>query len=67
MTNRIEAIKKEEETATISIFNNLGQLVLQGNFSIENSSISLVSLSSGLYTYQLVSGKNIQTGKLIKK
>ena len=58
---------KEEETATISIFNNLGQLVLQGSLSINNASLSLMSLSSGLYTYQLVSGENTQTGKLIKK
>ncbi|KAF2518725.1 S8 family serine peptidase [Flavobacterium salilacus subsp. salilacus] len=58
---------KEGQMTTISIFNNLGQLVQQGNLSVNNPSLSLLSLSSGLYTYQLVSGKNIQTGKLIKK
>lgn len=54
------------DSATISIFNNLGQLVLAQNIQ-SGFDIDLESFSSGIYLYTIKSRDFVQTGKLIKK
>ncbi len=52
--------------ATISLFNGLGQKVFNTKISKNDSQLSLVDLSSGIYLYKIESDNYSQTGKIIK-
>ncbi len=54
-------------TATITFYNALGQLILDKNVSQSFSTISLQSLSSGVYFYKIETNSFSQSGKIIKK
>lgn len=54
------------DSATISILNNLGQLVLEQNIQ-SGFAIDLQSFPFGIYLYTIKSRDFVQTGKLIKK
>jgi subtilisin family serine protease len=51
----------------ISIFNNLGQMVLNQSNLNQIQNISLQSLESGIYFYKIAIANENFTGKLIKK
>ena len=52
--------------AKFSLFNNLGQLVLENNSLQQHDIISLERLNLGMYFYKIESGSYTQTGKIIK-
>ncbi|WP_396195255.1 S8 family serine peptidase [Flavobacterium sp.] len=52
--------------ASISIYNNLGQLILEEEIN-PDAIIVFDNLSNGIYTYSLKSGDFVQFGKLVKK
>lgn len=51
--------------ATLSLYNGLGQLVLEKEMSL-NDIISIENLASGIYVYKIRSNAQVQSGKLIK-
>ena len=51
----------------ISIYNSLGQEILNCNASNQLQLISMQSCENGLYFYKIASGNDTFTGKLIKK
>lgn len=53
-------------TAEITLYNNLGQLVLQKKIR-DNEAIALDNLNSGIYIYKITFDSVSETGKLIKK
>ncbi len=53
--------------STIKFYNNLGQLVLEKNINTQTQKISLQSLNSGIYYYNIASAEKTLYGKLIKK
>jgi hypothetical protein len=53
------------EVATISLFNNLGQLVLAQEI-VSNQQLAIEHLISGVYYYKIKSGSLSQSGKIIK-
>lgn len=53
------------ETAKISLFNNLGQMVLEKEI-ISNEALSLDNLNTGMYFYKIKSNSSTQAGKIIK-
>lgn len=58
------------ESASIEIFNQLGQIVNQGSYNISNGmirNINLSNLPTGLYTIRLISNGNISTKKFMKE
>ncbi|MBC7408868.1 MAG: S8 family serine peptidase, partial [Arcicella sp.] len=52
--------------ASILIYNNLGQLILQNNQIKSDIPLDISSLSSGIYFYKIEGKNETQTGKLIK-
>jgi subtilisin family serine protease len=54
------------QEATISIYTSLGQLVQNNAINTSNTPISIDQLPAGIYMYQIRSGANMQSGKLIK-
>ncbi|QYJ67887.1 S8 family serine peptidase [Flavobacterium litorale] len=54
------------QVGKLYIYNTIGQLVLQDELSGNKLSVSLTTLASGLYSYQLNVNGKIQLGKLIK-
>jgi subtilisin family serine protease len=52
-------------TATLTIYNNLGQLIKQQNIEID-SFVNLEDLVQGIYYYTVKSRDFLQTGKLVK-
>lgn len=54
------------QDASISIYTSLGQLVQNNVINTSNYSISIDQLPTGIYMYQIRSGANMQSGKLIK-
>lgn len=52
---------------TITVFNSLGQLVVQRGVSVSEPSFSAEALTPGLYTYRVEAGQQTLTGKLIKQ
>lgn len=52
--------------ARLSLFNSLGQLVIEKDTRESNVTISLENLNSGIYFYKMESGSYAQTGKIIK-
>ncbi len=55
------------EYSSMTLYNTLGQKVLQQDISIDQNTLSLGSLNSGVYFYKIGTGGFSQTGKLIKK
>jgi hypothetical protein len=53
--------------ATLSLYNNVGQLVVQSSIKASRNSIELESLSSGLYVLSIQSSSINTTFKFIKK
>lgn len=53
------------ETAILSLFNNLGQMVWEKEIS-SNQQLSLEHLNSGMYYYKIKSNSLEQSGKIIK-
>ena len=53
------------EVAKISLYNNLGQMVLEKEIS-SNQQLSLEYLTSGMYYYKIKSNALEQSGKIIK-
>ncbi|WP_395064515.1 S8 family serine peptidase [Flavobacterium sp.] len=51
----------------ISIYNNLGQIVLQKSEILNNQILDLNTLNAGVYFYKIASANTIQAGKIIKK
>jgi subtilisin family serine protease len=54
------------QDASISIYTSLGQLVQKNTINTSNTPISIEQLPAGIYMYQICSGANLQSGKLIK-
>jgi len=52
--------------AKFSLFNNLGQLVLENDSLQQHGVVSLERLNLGMYFYKIESGSYTQTGKIIK-
>jgi hypothetical protein len=53
-------------TATITFYNALGQLILEKNVSQSFPTISLLTLNSGVYFYKIEANSFSKSGKLIK-
>jgi hypothetical protein len=53
--------------AKISLYNQIGQLVLSQELYQSSSKISLAVLESGLYLYRIESARLLSTGKIAKK
>ena len=66
-TNEIE-IKSSDNIigSIIKFYNNLGQLVLEKSIDAQTQKISLQSLNSGVYYYNIASAERTLYGKLIK-
>lgn len=60
-------LPKESGVKTITIFNVLGQKVLDKNISSQLPTISLKTLSSGMYFYKIESNGFSKSGKIIKQ
>ena len=58
---------KDFKTGKISIYNNLGQLVLEKTINNSATDFSLENLTSGVYFYEIISGDVSHKGKLLKK
>jgi hypothetical protein len=54
------------ENASISVYNSLGQNVLENKLSNNNSKISLEELESGVYIYKIGANNFSKTGKISK-
>ena len=54
------------DSADFSLYNSLGQLVLDKNIT-SNVTIAIENLNSGIYFYKIKSNTFVQTGKIIKK
>jgi serine protease AprX len=54
-------------TATITMFNSLGQLVLQQEITQGQGQISLQDLAAGMYIYRIEGAGESRSGKLIKQ
>ncbi|MFN7014848.1 MAG: S8 family peptidase, partial [Bacteroidia bacterium] len=53
------------EVATMSLYNNLGQMILERDI-ISTQQLSLEHLTSGMYYYKIKSNSLVQSGKIIK-
>lgn len=53
--------------ASISVYNALGQMVMQNNVNAKEASIDVSSLNTGVYVLSTVSRGSIQTTRFIKK
>jgi serine protease AprX len=53
------------EVAKMSLYNNLGQMILEQEI-ISNQQLSLDHLTSGMYYYKIKSNSLVQSGKIIK-
>jgi hypothetical protein len=53
------------ETATVSLYNNLGQMILEKEIT-NNQPLSMETLASGMYYYKIKSNTLEQSGKIIK-
>lgn len=51
----------------LSIFNNLGQSVLEKDALSSDETINLENLNSGIYFYKIASANGFQSGKIVKK
>lgn len=55
------------ETAVVTLYNTLGQEVLQQNISTQYPTLSVNALDSGMYLYKIESKTFSQSGKLIRQ
>ena len=55
------------ESATFSVYNAVGQLILTKNLTNQNSKVELNGIQSGMYLYTLESKTTIQSGKISKQ
>jgi serine protease AprX len=53
--------------SSIQVYNSLGQFVLEKKIENPIENISLKSLNSGIYLYNIVSGNKKQSGRIIKE
>ncbi|NNT72512.1 S8 family serine peptidase [Flavobacterium sp. IMCC34852] len=53
------------DTAVLSLYNNLGQMILEQEI-ISNQQLSINHLTSGMYYYKIKSNSLVQSGKIIK-
>ncbi|GGB68070.1 peptidase S8 [Flavobacterium suaedae] len=58
---------QSDKTATITLYNSLGQLVLEEIISSNKQTVTVDNLSNGMYNYTITSGEYLYTGKLIKQ
>lgn len=65
--NEINIFLPTTEKANVSIFNNIGQLVIQQVVYKEKNSFSVEGLPAGVYFYKVNSGSVSRAGRLIKK
>ncbi len=61
------ALPLDAENAKISLYNSLGQLVLEQYVSQGNSRVDLAALRAGVYLYAVESKGSKQTGKIAKQ
>ncbi|MBC7605497.1 MAG: S8 family serine peptidase [Burkholderiales bacterium] len=61
------AFLKTFQNAEITLYNSLGQHVLNQDLANDNTKVSLEKLSSGVYWYKIDSNNFSQTGKIIKQ
>jgi serine protease AprX len=61
------AFPKNVLSANISLYNSLGQKVLEQIISGEPASLDISLLASGIYNYRIESGQETQTGKIVKE
>lgn len=59
-------LPKTTDTVSITLFNNLGQLVLQQKVNA-GASLSVQSLANGIYSYRAEAGSVTRTGRFIKQ
>jgi hypothetical protein len=55
-----------QANSSISFYDNMGRKVQGNSLNQETSTIDISSLPTGIYFYQITSGKDIFNGKLIK-
>lgn len=51
----------------LTLYNNLGQVVLEKSDLLSDENINLEALNSGIYFYKIASANGTQTGKIIKE
>lgn len=61
------AFPKGVHNATVTVFNNLGQLVANRSVSINEPYLNIGALATGVYSYKLESATVSQNGRLIKE
>ncbi|MFT3794214.1 S8 family serine peptidase [Flavobacterium sp.] len=61
------SVSLPSESGNITLYNSIGQKMLQQYVSDQNSVISLEALHSGMYLYTIEAAGHTQNGKLIKK
>ncbi|RYY35272.1 MAG: T9SS type A sorting domain-containing protein [Sphingobacteriaceae bacterium] len=57
----------ETESATLVVFNNLGQLVMERTIFKDAPSFPAQALATGIYSYRIASSKKSKTGRLIRQ
>ena len=55
------------ERASVTLFNTLGQRVMESKMSISEPSFSITALETGIYSYRIETQGITQTGRIIKK
>ena len=61
------AFPNQLNTAIFSIYNLLGQNILNNEISVTNSKVDLSNLNSGVYIFKIEANNFSQSGKVIKK
>ncbi|AWH87032.1 peptidase S8 [Flavobacterium album] len=54
-------------SATVTVFNSLGQKVTEENLSLDHTSVTMNELAKGVYSYRIESGQETQSGRIIKE
>ena len=60
------SIPNDGSNSKITIYNSLGQTIIEQNINQSNATLSLENLNSGVYFYKIASANTTQTGKIIK-
>ena len=60
------SIPNDGSNSKITIYNSLGQTIIEQNINQSNATLSLENLNSGVYFYKIASANATQTGKIIK-
>jgi hypothetical protein len=61
------SIKSNFNLDTVTLFNSLGQQVLNQKLEINNANVNVSSLSTGLYIAKVSSGSQVKTFKFVKQ